>query len=263
MNSQLRRYTGVITALFCAVGIAQAGMQATRDGEAAGLTAVPERVEIFSGEPLVLHLSISNPSDKRLVVAMDSSWIERVTTDDDGRRTRWPTHATSEDPLVFSIAVDPHQSRELRLAAVETASLRKPGHYTISITIRDLRLSVTTQFTVLPYDASELKARAEEFATQAVRLNDLEAAKALNAMPGSIGEPYICLVMKANVGMLSLGVPRLEELHSAESAACLIDLMPRYKEPYRSLVAQALRRLESTANPELRMKIDRVLAAPK
>jgi hypothetical protein len=227
--------------------------------EGGEFSAVPERPQIVRGEPLILRISLGNPSDGKVLIAMEPSWIERVTSAADGRSVRGPAQRPGENPLVFSIAIEPHEFREIRVAAVETALLQEPGPYTMSVRMKALHGVATVQFVVLPYDASALEMRASELANQVVRQNDLEAEKALESMPGNIAEPYICNVLKTDAVALSSGVPRLEELGTPESVSCLVDLLPAYTGPYRLLLANALRRVEKSVNLELKMKIDAAL----
>lgn len=262
MTTRHLRCCALAATLVCSLSLFGAVTPAS-PGDEGEFTAVPERAQVVSGEPVLLRISISNLSSRRLLIAMDPSWMERVTRGADGRTVRWPTQPAPQNPLVFSVAIEPHQSRGIKIAAVETAQLREPGPYTTSARIVALQQAVSVQFVVLPYDAPALKMRAGQFADQAVRQNDLEAEKALEAMPADLAEPYVCSVLKANEVALSTGVPWLEKMRTSESISCLVDLLPAYTGPYRLLLVNALRKAEKTGNVALRMKIDAALNTEK
>jgi hypothetical protein len=232
----------------------------------ATITCRAERSAILAGEPLVLVVTIRNLTDRELQVPTDSDSLQRVTVGPAGIRL-YPTPAPFEpDKVPFFVLPSPGEERTYKVLAGETAQLRVPGEYRMTVGYPELGASTELRFTVSPYDLSALRRRAEEIYGVVFEMGDAESAllakKALTVMEPQVAEPLLCSLLKRDPNELDRSVAyKLEEIASPAVVDCLAEIMPRGRDITRESAAWVLGRIaQRTPDTKLREKIRQVLA---
>jgi hypothetical protein len=248
----------------CTIGLAvfSLALQAPK----ATITCHAERSTILAGEPLVLVVTVRNLTDKDLQVPTDSDSLQRVTVGPAGIRL-YPAPAPFEpDKVTFFVLPSPGEERTFKVLAGETAQLRVPSEYRMTVGYPEFGASTELRFTVSPYDFSALRRRAEEIYGVVLEMSDagssLLAKRALTVIEPQVAEPLLCSLLKRNPGELENSLAyRLEELASPAVVDCLTEILPHGRDITQEMVARVLRNIaQRTSDTKLREKIRQVLA---
>jgi hypothetical protein len=234
-------------------------------GAGAALSVRAEKTTILVGEPLLVTVTVANSSDVELLLPDDAEAYRRVTAGP-GIAIQSPSRPTPPDDGYFAMRAVPGQEASVRIVADETAQLRRPGEYKMTVLFQPLGLSGDLTFTVIPRDTSALGRRADELYDSAVGMDVGEARlarTALAAMDPDVSAPRLCAVLKMNPDALDTQLSRrLEEMPNPGVVNCLIDDLPRTRGVARATRTSALKRIsEKTPEGPLREKIRQALAA--
>jgi hypothetical protein len=233
----------------------------------ATVTCRAERSTILAGEPLVLVVTVRNLTDRELQVPTDSGSLQRVSVGPVGVRL-YPTPAPFEpDKVTFFVLPSPGEERTFKVLAGETAQLRVPGEYRMTVGYPEFGASTELRFTVLQHDLNALRKRAEEIYGVVFETGDagssLRAKQALTVMEPQVAEPLLCSLLKRNPSELDNPVAyRLQELASPAVVDCLSEILPRSRDVTHEMAARVLRVIaQRTPDTKLGEKIRQALAA--
>jgi hypothetical protein len=253
--------TAVIHANLLAVLVLAVELQ----GTGATVSVRAARPAILAGEPLLLTVTVRNFSDAEVLLPDDAHMFPRTTTGP-GLAVQSPPRPALPDYGYGVMRAAAGEEKSVRIVAEETAQLRRPGEYRMTVLFPPLGLSSDLSFTVLPGGPTALGRRADELYSMAIGGDvgeALLARTALAAMDPDVSAPRLCAVLKMNPDALDTKLSsKLEQIASPSIVGCLIDILPGSRGVARSMVASALKRIAGkTTEVTLREKIQRALAA--
>jgi hypothetical protein len=227
------------------------------------LSARPDKPAILAGEPLMVILTVKNLSGSDIGLTGDPYDFPRVVTGA-GVELRSEPFPLLEQGRVVAAVAKPGEVASVTIVAMETAQLRRPGEYRMTVTVPRLDLSSDLSFTVLPANPAALARRADEFydLTVGVSLESQRAMRALEAMAPGVSVPRLCAVLRRYSGWLGgLLSYRLVQIGSPEVVDCLIEILPGIRDAVSAASAvNSLERIaKKTTDPALREKIQRAL----
>jgi hypothetical protein len=230
------------------------------------LECQPDRPTIVAGEPLVLAVTVRNLSKGELLIPTDSDSLERMTEGPMGLRLAMAPTRHEGETISGYVRPNPGESRTFLVLAAETAQLRVPGEYRMSVRYPEFGVFGEVRFNVLAYDRGALQKRAEEFYTDVIDRRStgrsILSKRALAAIEPEIAQPLLCAILKRDPEELDRAVSyALEQSISPGVADCLIEILPRGSDIARRSAEQVLRRMaQRTQDPGLRAKIIEALA---
>jgi hypothetical protein len=255
--------TLVARSLCLCLAIAAAHLAIAAPASEISLSAAPERPSITAGEPLFVKVTFENVSSERVSLRTDPDVFSRVTIGPQASRAvRVPPPPTG-DTVDFYKGLPPGSKESILFVATETAGLRVPGDYQMSIEHVELGASCILSFTVKQYDAAAVRARAQEISEIAADsrngadtpLNEI----ALTAFDPSISSDLLCSVLRRNSDGFATA-RRLAELGDATSIDCLLAVLPTTHGLKRELLIDVLKgMLRTMRDSNLREKIGRAV----
>ena len=212
-----------------------------------------EKTSIVSGEPVVITVVLSNPSGEAVLLPVgDSAEVtEWSTVRPGGAIDPRRESADARMTLVFSCVVSPSAQAAFRAVAKETAGLKRPGQYRITLNYNPLEVIQSLEFFVLPGSASALRKVAEELRDRTVSNADPQdrsiALDVLGSMNYQAAEPFLCDAMHEDSANVADLAARVGETGGARGADCLIEEPQNTTGAARDAVTTALRNIAKRA----------------
>jgi hypothetical protein len=249
----------VLTLVLGGLGLAFAASNAV-------VSVRPERPAIVAGEPLLFVATVKGLSASDVKLSEDPYLFPRVTQGM-GVAVESPHYPLGEHMTKLAAVVGPGEEASVRIVAGETAQLRAPGEYFMTVHFPFLGLSSDLRFTVLPADPVARARRADEFYAAVIGTDvgaTRRAVASLEAMDAAISAPRFCALLKRERGWVGdpLLANRLEQIGSPVVIDCLIELLPKVStaEPRAQAAAILGRIAQRTSDSALCRRIQQALA---
>lgn len=211
--------------------------------EGVSTTAEPDRPRMYIGEPLIIHVTVTNSSDADFVRKSNAdNAATRILVAPDGRisvRREPPLHG---DSAFWEDRVAPGTKRRFSFVAEESLRVTSAGDYRMALEYGGSNPSLEVRFSYKPADQSELRRRALDLYqdVSSNRNNSGQVSElALSLFEPSISSPLLCELIKANRAS-QISVLQLQRLNDEDATICLIEALPRSQGVLREFLVGSL-----------------------